>query len=346
MKMIQKRYSNIPGSWLLILMVLIFSGCESILFIELEEADKLIVVNGTITNDTVAIQVSRTRHILDNANVVPLENAMVRLLQGGSLMEELTYIDNGYFIAVDFIPQIGESYTIEVENAGYPAVTASSTIPQPVPIEALDTASFIIEHGDEYWSWTEEYLQFDMTINDPPDEENYYLLTAEADRSWTEVSYATVAVIDSFYYGGRWNYELRDSTFEVYDIHHYTDFPYIASEDIVVEALTSHGVLFSDQLIDGKTYSFRGQFYYDQLRSADSAVVDLRLQTISESYYKYLKSREKHYDTKENYLAVPVIVYSNVTDGTGFFGGFSQDEYTFTTFIPEYGREYWYDDDF
>ncbi|MEN8157642.1 MAG: DUF4249 domain-containing protein [Bacteroidota bacterium] len=341
--MMQKRYSNIPGSWLLILMVLIFSGCESILFIELEEADKLIVVSGAITNDTVAIQISRTRHILDNAPVVPLENATVRLLQGGSLIDELTYIENGYFLAADFIPQIGERYTIEVENAGYPAVTATSAIPEPVPIEALDTTSRIIEYDDGWGTWTEEYLQFDLTINDPQGEDNYYLLTAETDRSRTEyMGDITVTVLDSFYYGGQWNYQLRDSTYAVYEIQRYTDYPYISSEDIVVEALTSHGILFSDQLIDGKTYSFRGQFDYHQLRSADSAVVDLRLQSISESYYKYLKSREKHYNTKDNYLAVPVIVYSNVTDGAGFFGGFSQDEQTFTTFIPEYGREYWY----
>jgi len=108
--------------------------------------------------------------------------------------------------------------------------------------------------------------------------------------------------------------------------------------------LTSQGVLFSDQLFDGKTYSFRGQFYEHQLEASDSAVVDIKLHSISESYYKYLKSRQSHYDTKENYLAVPVIVYSNVEEGAGFFGGYSTDIYTITTFISEYRWEYYYED--
>ena len=78
------------------------------------------------------------------------------------------------------------------------------------------------------------------------------------------------------------------------------------------------------------------------LESADSAVVDFRLHSISESYYKYLKSRQNHYESKDDYLAVPVIVYSNVESGTGFFGGYSSDVTTITTFIPEYQYDYWY----
>ena len=102
------------------------------------------------------------------------------------------------------------------------------------------------------------------------------------------------------------------------------------------------GVLFSDHLFDGKSYSLRGNFQTYDLTSADSAVVELRLHTISESYYKYLKSRQAHFDTKENLLAVPVIVYSNVEEGTDFLGGYSTDTWTFTAFVPEYGYD-WYD---
>lgn len=323
--------------------LLLYQSCESVLFIELEESEKLIVVNGAITSgEPVAIQVSRTRHILDNAPVVPLEDATVRLYEGGSLIEDLAYSENGYFSSEDFTPAIGETYTVEVENAGYPSVTASSGIPGPVTIEGVDTTTVTIEYEDEYYGYSEQYLQFDLTLNDPAGEDNYYLLFAEADRSWTEYRDTTVKVVDSLWYNNQWNYFLVDSSYTIYDIHRFTDFPYISSSDIAVEAMTSHGVLFSDQLIDGKTYSFRGEFYYDQLTASDSAVVDLRLQSISESYYKYLKSRQSHYDTKENYLAVPVIVFSNVEEGAGFFGGYSTDVHTITTFISEYYWDYWY----
>ncbi len=338
-----RKYTAVVKGLVLLIMLFLYNACESVLFIELDEADKLIVVNGAITNDdTLAIQVSRTRHILDNAPVVPLEDAKVNLFQGGAFVEELEYRENGLYMATGGFPLVGETYFIEVERAGYPSVAAACEIPEAVPIRKLDTTSVIIEYEDHYsYGYTEHFLQFDLTLDDPPGEDNYYLLSAEADRTWTDVRDTMVRVVDSLWYNNQWNYFLEDSTYTIYDIIRYTDIPFISSSDIVVEAFTSNGILFSDQVIDGKSYSFRGEFYAHQLSSSDSTILDIRLHSISESYYKYLKSRQHHYETKENYLAVPVIVYSNVEDGAGFFGGYSTDEYTITTFISEF-RDYWY----
>ena len=72
--------------------------------------------------------------------------------------------------------------------------------------------------------------------------------------------------------------------------------------------------------------------------------MDIRLNSISESYYKYLKSRQNHYETMEDPFAVPVIVFTNVEGGTGFLGGYSSDVHTITTFVPEFEEEYWYRD--
>ncbi len=80
----------------------------------------------------------------------------------------------------------------------------------------------------------------------------------------------------------------------------------------------------------------------NEICAADSAVVDIRLHSISESYYKFLKSRQKHYESVDDYLAVPVIVYTNIEGGTGFLGGYSSDVRTITTFIPEYFWDSWY----
>lgn len=322
---------------ILFLMLFLYNACESVLFIELDEAEKLIVVNGAISNnDTLSVQVSRTRHILDNAPVAPLENAEVRLYQGGALVQELVYSGNGTYEAEDFFPLIGDSYTIEIDHPLYPSVSASCEIPEVVPIRQLDTLSLIIEHdNDDYYGYSERYLQFDLSFDDPPGEDNYYLVSAEADRSRTEYRDTTVRMVDSLWYNNQWNYFLKDSTYTLFEIHRYRNFPNISSSDIVMEASTSHGALFSDQLNDGKSYSFRGQFFSHQLSSSDSTVLNIRLHSISESYYKYLKSRQNHYNTKENYLAVPVIVYSNVEDGAGFFGGYSTSEHTIVTFIPE-----------
>lgn len=331
---------------ILALVVLILAGaCESVLFIELEESDKLIVLNGAISSDSAfAVQVSRTRHILDNAPLVPLESAVVTLYENGSELGSLTGGADGIYRSAEIIPVIGAEYRVRVESSGYPTVSATCVIPPAVGIASVDTITIEPNEEPSFYDWYyyESQLQFDLTLHDPPGVDNYYLLNLEADRSYTEWRDTTVIIIDSLYYGDQWNYYPRDSTYTVGDIFRFTDRPHITSQDIVVEAITSDGILFSDQLIDGKQYSFRGSIMARSLGSADSSVVDFRLNSISETYYKYLKSRQKHYDTKDNYLAVPVIVYSNVESGTGFLGGYSTDVYTITTFVPEYGYDYWY----
>lgn len=332
--------------------IVILSGlisCESVLFIELEESDKLIVVNGAISPDSlVKVQVSRTRHILDNAGLPVLDKANVSLYHDEMFVENLDYIGNGYYSTESFKPSIGENYVITVENQGLPSVTSGCVIPEPVRISSIDTSTVIIEYtGYDYYYYNNEgFLQFDLTINDPPGRKNYYLLILYAERSLTRWRDTTVIIIDSIFYGGQWNYFPRDSVYQVGDIIPQNDIPSFYTEDIVLEARTNSGALFSDQLFDGNSYSFRGRIQKHFLESADSALLSFRLHSISESYYKYLKSRKKHYDTREDYLAVPVIVYNNIESGVGFFGGYSSDVMTITTFVPEYRYEYWYYDDY
>jgi len=327
--------------------MLILTGmlsCESVLFIELEESDKLIVVNGAISPDSlVKVQVSRTRHILDNADLTVLDKATVSLFHDDALIENLEYIGNGFYATSEFKPLIGADYSIRVEHQGLPTVKSNCVIPEPVRIISIDTMSVKDESsGFGYYDYYNEgYLQFDLTINDPADQRNYYLLILSADLSGTNWRDTTVRIIDSLYYGGQWNYFPRDSVYMISDVVRFKDIPPFSTEDIVLEARTHLGALFSDQLFDGRSYSFRGQIPLYFLGSADSALVSFRLHSISESYYKYMKSRQKYYETRDNYLAVPVIVYNNIESGTGFFGGYSSDVMTITTFIPEYRYEYW-----
>jgi len=312
-------------------------ACESVLFIELEESDRLIVVNGAISNDSiVSLQVSRTRHILDNAPLVPLENAEVKLYRGSSMLERLTYTGNAEYRSVEFKPYAGVEYAIEVESPGYPVVTSMCMIPEPVRIAALDTFTSVVDLCTPYYQQTMKTMQIDLTVDDPPGVENYYMVDVEGDLSYTEWYDTTVMYIDSLYHKGEWHYYVNDSTYQLTNIVRYTDRISVGSTDLIVEAITSDGILFSDQLIDGKKYSVRFKTMTSNLASADSALVSFRLHSISESYYRYLKTRQKHYETRDNYLAVPVIVYSNIESGTGFFGGFSTDVYTITTFVPEF----------
>jgi hypothetical protein len=338
-----KKPNNIL--FLLIGGVLIFlaTSCESVLFIELEESDKLIVLNGVLGSDSIAVvQVSRTRHILDNAELMPLENASVSLYMEGNLVEQLGYVGNGHFRSGSFIPPVGVELTVEVEQQGYSSVSARCEIPEAVGIVSVDTSTVIREFGDYSWSYAEEIFQMDVTIKDPPGVENFYLLNLQVDRSFTEWRDTTYQYVDSLHHNDEWHYFVADSTYTIGEIFRFIDHPRAVSPDLVVEAITDQGILFSDQLIDGKDYSVRAEITTGSLRSADSAIVDIRLHSISESYYRYLKSRQKHYESTDDPFAVPVIVYTNVEGGVGFLGGYSSDLHRITTFVSEYGDDYYY----
>ena len=337
---------NRPYIWNLLLPLfisLMAASCESVLFIELEESDKLIVLNGTLGKDsTVMVQISRTRHILDNAAIEPLGNATVNLYKRGNLLEQLNYMGEGYYRAASYQPGVGEELTIEVEAEGYPPVSARCEIPEIVGITSVDTATVIQEFEEYSYTYSIESFQMDVSLHDPPGVENFYLLNLEVNKSYTSWRDTTYQFIDSLYHNGEWHYYVADTSYTTTDTFRYVEQAHISSPDLVVEAQTDQGILFSDQLIDGREYSVRVFTNLGSVRSADSAVVHIRLHSISESYYKYLKTRQKHYETKEDPFAVPVIVYTNVESGTGFLGGYSSDVKSIITFVPEFDDEYWY----
>ncbi len=299
----------------------------------------MIVLNGALAVDsTISVQVSRTRHILDNAPLNALENARVILHRDGMQPEELSHRGDGWFVSAHNGPAPGEEFMVEVSCPTFPDVTGRVQIPPAVEIVSLDTSVRVTEVKQPYYSYTEGYMEFDLTLEDPPGEKNYYLVNLKARRAFTEWRDTTVNYVDSIFHNGQWNYFVSDSSYAYPVIHRVTDRPSIGSQDLIVEAITDQGLLISDQLIDGQRYSIRFRSASMYLQSADSAVVDIRLHNITESYYKYLKSKQDHYAATEDYLAVPVIVYTNVEGGTGILGGYATDVRTITTFIPE---EYW-----
>ncbi|MEZ5073063.1 MAG: DUF4249 domain-containing protein [Bacteroidales bacterium] len=345
-KMLRKTSGSILAFWTLSVLALgLVTSCESVLFIELEEGERLIVLNGAVSNDSLfEVQLSRTRHILDNASLAPLEAAAVTVYRGGDQVAQLDYLGNGIYGSASFRPSAGQEYRVAVQSEGLPDAEARTTIPPSVPILRVDTSS--VYEMEEYWDWSYTWGTFSMDVHleDPPGEENFYLVSMATERSYTTWRDTTVLVLDSLFQNGIWYPYVKDSTYAIADIYRFREGSGLNSEDLIVEANTSAGILFSDQLIDGKAYSVRVSLPTDYLTSADSAVSELRLHSISEDYYKYLKSRQKHYEAVDDFLAVPVIVYSNVDGGTGFFGGFSTDVHTFTTFVPEYRWDYYYYD--
>lgn len=214
----------------------------------------------------------------------------------------------------------GDNIRLEaVAEGGKYHVTAEETVPQPVPPVQIDTIATMLK---SYWGW-EDYRQFKITLQDRPGEKNYYRLDIRRDIS---------------IYG---LYDNRTDT-----VIHIRETELINREDIVLTDgnpssneddendlfgtyIANKYNVFTDSRFANTGYTLK---VYTLLKDSYSAaniyqisrvsrVVTVRLLSISEAEYRYLKAL--NYLESDNYdeaLMEPVIIPSNVEGGLGFVG--------------------------
>ena len=85
-----------------------------------------------------------------------------------------------------------------------------------------------------------------------------------------------------------------------------------------VESARNSGVLFGDQSFDGqdKTMSFQFCRITEQQAKGN---IQLRWRNVSESYFKYSKTANVHFESRDNPFATPSDIFSNIEGGLGYF---------------------------
>lgn len=328
---------NIIYSITMTVALIAFAGCEKNVDIDIDEVESMIVMNGLITSDSaVSIYLTRTRHILDNMEIDVMKDATVEITDAGGNSKTLVYKNDKIYTSDQFKVEAGKEYTVTASRTGYTDVEATCTIPEKVLINRLDTASTVDEYG-------ERRIAFKVVFDDPPGEDNYYMISVRSDKVVTYTEY--------FYYEDTLYVDLekdtvvigytRDST--VYD-NNYNDHVWFESADLAIEQWDYHSnrIIFSDKLFDGKTYSINASFYtwflYD---ASDSVTLYVSLHSIDQHYFKYIDSREDHYYAKGDPFAVPVVVHSNIENGVGILGGMSVDVDSFKLAPLKYDWQYY-----
>lgn len=320
----------------LLVLMLVFNGCDKVIEIELGDAEQMIVVNTVINPDSlIHVNLTRNRHILDNADIPAIEepeyNPLVKLFVNGTYVEDLKAVSNGDYIST-IKPKIGSEYSLEVSESKLNNVFSSATIPKPVSISYLDTSS-VIQNSDDN-SFTDFY--FDMfncrvVIDDPADESNYYLLRFEVNSSYWETHDTSYFVVDSALVNDKWIYDFREITsYEKYARHTIPGIQYVSNDKSTELAIGIEGYVFSDNYFNGNVYEYSASIPIYAFNSLDSTIVTANLLSLSEEYYKYLKSRENHYSSKHDFLATPVPVFNNINGGVGIMGSYSTSKKSFT----------------
>jgi len=293
----------------LFFIVLISRGCRDML--EIPDTGRKIVINSLITNDSLlSVRIGYSAYILDSSTLVltDLKDAEVNIYQNQICIDSLNYFFYGGFDYYDhwevFIPgnyrsrhimvQAGDEYGITVRAPGFPEATANTNIPEIVEIEQIDTSGIILPQG-EFFSDNRGII-CNIRFTDPSNADNYYLFNT--------------CKIPS-----------------VVPFHNYIEF---SSQDPVIEEILcgfdQEGVAFSDKVINGQTHTLTIMIKresIDMIQSEDEFSISFRLYSITEEYFRYIRTLNLYSKNFGNPLADPVMMFSNVTGGYGMFTGAS-----------------------
>jgi len=311
-------------SLLIIASVGIFS-CREPIDITVPDTQKKIVLNGMINPDSaVKVNLSKSISILEkDDDITFLTNAVVKLYENDTYKEVLQYDTNGYYRGTTY-PQIGKTYKITAESLPLDAVDAETEILlTPIISDIIAEPEFHSETQTWYNSETGEpfdttintlsQVKINITLNDPPNQTNYYFLTFSANLAQYEYfppDYMPVFI----------GYKMTSLYYDTNNLNWENQF---YSRDLV-------GYVFNDNLFDGSDYSINASvqpssYFSGGYSEADNALdrIYVNLHAVTEDFYQYVISYSKYQDVDGNPLAEPVNIMTNVNNGFGFFSGYS-----------------------
>jgi len=259
-------------------------------------------------NDLFDHQFVDVRHsvsVLDSATIEVVRDARIQLLEANQVLttfglEEDTNPSHGFSLneeGIKFSPD--KTYTIKVNSPEYGQVIGTQTMPTKV---AVQHATY--EEMGAIDRWGDRGDKVSIQFNDPPNEQNYYVVFVDADLFITT----------------------KDSSFAVENFY-----THVTPVDPLLEEV-SNDLFLSDAGFDGTTYTLQVATFFSErlLRSqrnnrwGDNAeakleAVNVYLLSVSKDYYLFHKSFANYRDNKENFFAEPSNVYENVEGGIGIF---------------------------
>ncbi|MFT3753752.1 MAG: DUF4249 domain-containing protein [Paludibacter sp.] len=321
---------------ILLASTIVFHSCENEINFSGEVTKPMLVINSFITPDSVIkVHVSKSKFFLeDNSTFETIDNANVYVWVNGAKIEKLTSTSNGYYIA-SFKPQIGDIVKITAANTEFNEVSTSTEIVQPNPIISVDTLNHQFKEYPmvQYSSYNGNPTTIDtigfnkvesfglkVKFKDPSTASDYYRLDAK--------------VI---------NYHVDGSITVSDGVINYNDVVFGGNNNSNPLEMTSYNYYheFSDELFNGKEYNlsfifnsnttvykpeYQDSYHEINIETPVKQELLIELQSISKSYFLYLRSRSANMSAVE-FFSEPVQIYSNVSGGIGILGSYSSSFY-------------------
>ena len=325
----------------------VFWSCENALEFDGEQMAPLWVMNSLISPDSVfTVQLTKSKFFLkDDSSFDPVNNASVELFVNDTLFETLAFSTNGNYTS-NYIPKAGDKVRLSAQHSDINTVSAVTDIVKPAQISKIDTATLITDkspifsyeyggYGDIIESDTIGYsynkkMNIIINIDDDVNKKNFYRVSLRIKQYFDDGRESE----------GQFFYESEDMVFGSSD-----------ETGLFGEGYSrSQYNEFSDELFNGKKYPFKlstnfTTYIYTNEKKPDNQggliwpqivrnELIVQVHSISESYYKYLKTLNSNSNTL-GFFSEPVQIYSNVKGGIGIFGSYKIDNY-----IIEIPKEY------
>lgn len=151
----------------IVLATLMFSSCEKVLDLKLDNTAPKIVIEAILTDLDVRqiVSISNTKNFDSDNTVVPVKGAIVTITEENGPVIVFPETSPGTYMSAKYKGKPGKKYTITVISNGT-TYTATSVMPQPVPIKSLNQIE-LTAFGD-----TRKLVQ--VNYNDPAGVTNYY----------------------------------------------------------------------------------------------------------------------------------------------------------------------------
>ncbi|MFD2726235.1 DUF4249 domain-containing protein [Hyunsoonleella rubra] len=155
----------------------LFTACTDVIDVDVPEAPPRLVVEASIdweksTSGAVqTVKLSMSTPFFENLTDTAVTDASVKITNDTSNQEFiLSHQGDGIYSTFEFVPQLNQSYTLEIIHNGE-TYTAQETM---TPVVDIDEVSQAREGG-----FDGDALEVDIYFNDPPNEENFYLFRFE-----------------------------------------------------------------------------------------------------------------------------------------------------------------------
>lgn len=288
---------------LLIALVPLLAACGTPFEVELPEQPPRLVVESLFAADSlIALDIGQSASVLEPGApfVESVRDATVRIYEDGVLAGDAAYdaLRDRYLTNVR--ARAGRTYRLEVEAPGFAPVEAEDTVPRPTPFEIE------VVRGPEPETDRSREDAVTLRFADPPGDD-FYAIYGLSELTFTGSDQRRV---------GPLSFTSTDPLLTDGDVASFlTDF----DEPFYQRAV------FRSLLFDGETAAVLvSVLRYEDASGASRATDRLRLATLSETYYSYVRALDG--SSEGTPFSTPRALPSNVVGGYGIFAAFAAAE--------------------